>query len=334
LDYLEHKMSLSSNITEASDTVEFNSVSKFSINWMKAKLLWFGLSFLLLTSSLWAIYQFGFNTTIDFKGGTLIEIGFKQAPDIQSIRDTLQKNAFENTSVQFFGKNEFIINLPTHKTLSTEAVASQVKETLISEYKDSVSFRRVETVGPKVGDELVKTSTIAVFISIVAMLLYIWVRFELPFAVGSVFALGHDVVITLGVLSFFQIEFGLHIIAALLTIVGYSMNDTVVIYDRIRENLIKYRRAKTDSIIDLSINEVFTRTLVTGGTTLISLIALLIFGGAILRPFILTMTFGIIIGTYSSIFVASPFLLLLNIKNNFKLTHKSKKKKTSSVGIL
>ena len=156
----------------------------------------------------------------------------------------------------------------------------------------------------------------------------------MPFALGSVVALVHDIVITMGVLSFFQIEFGLHIIAALLTIVGYSMNDTVVIYDRIRENLIKYRRASVENIIDLSINEVFTRTLVTGGTTLLSLIALLIFGGAILRPFILTMTFGIIIGTYSSIFVASPFLLFLNIKNNFKISQKSKQKKRSSVGIL
>jgi preprotein translocase SecF subunit len=321
-------------MTSSPDTVQLKSVSKFSIGWMKAKLLWLGLSVLLLTSSFWAIYQFGFNTTIDFKGGTLIEVGFDKKPDIASVRDVLQKNHFENSSVQLFGQDDVIINLSTHKTLSSEVMASRVKDALVEHYKDSISFRRVETVGPKVGDALVETSAIAVFISVIAMLLYIWVRFELPFAIGSVFALGHDVIITLGVLSFFQIEFGLHIIAALLTIVGYSMNDTVVIYDRIRENLIKYRQSKIDSIIDLSINEVFTRTLVTGGTTLISLIALLIFGGAILRPFILTMTFGIIIGTYSSIFVASPFLLFLNIKNNFKTNYKSKQKKSSSVGIL
>jgi preprotein translocase SecF subunit len=316
------------------DTVQFNSVSKFAVSWMRAKVLWFTISFLSLTLSIFAVYQYGFNTTIDFRGGTLIEVGFDTQPDIVVIRKILQKNAFENGSVQLFGQKEAIINLPTYDNLTSEAVASQVKIILAKEYHDSISFRRVETVGPRVGDELIKTSTIAVLISIVAMLFYIWIRFELPFALGSVIALVHDIVITLGVLSFFQIEFGLHIIAALLTIVGYSMNDTVVIYDRIRENLIKYRRASIENIIDLSINEVFTRTLVTGGTTLLSLVALLIFGGAILRPFILTMTFGIIIGTYSSIFVASPFLLFLNIKNNFKISQKSKQKKASSAGIL
>ncbi len=318
----------------SSDSVQFNSVAKFSVRWMRAKFLWFALSFLLLFSSIFAIYQYHFNVAIDFKGGILIEVGFKDTPNIPEMRSLLQKNDFAHANVQLFGKQEAIITLPTHETLSEEMLTSQVKTILTEKYDDAVSFRRVETAGPKVGDELIRTSTIAVLISIIAMLIYIWIRFELPFAIGSVFALIHDVVITLGVLSFFQIEFGLHIIAALLTIVGYSMNDTVVVYDRIRENIMQYRRAKITDIIDLSINEVFTRTLVTGGTTIIALIALLIFGGAILRPFILTMTFGIVIGTYSSIFVAAPFLIFLNLKNSFKITKKSKQKKTSSVGIL
>lgn len=324
-----------------SDTkaTQFNSVAKFSVSWMKAKFLWFSISFLSLAFSIYAVYHYGFNTTIDFRGGTLIEVGFDKEPNIAEIRSVLRShtfgsNTFDSANVQSFGDKEAIINLPMHDTISSEAIASQIKDVLSEKYKDTISFRRVETAGPKVGDELIKTSTIAVLVSIIAMLFYIWVRFELPFALGSVIALVHDVVITLGVLSFFQIEFGVHIIAALLTIVGYSMNDTVVIYDRIRENMIQYRRATVTHIIDLSINEVFTRTLVTGGTTLIALIALLIFGGAILRPFILTMTLGIIIGTYSSIFIASPFLLLLNLKNNFKIGKKSNQKKSSSVGIL
>jgi preprotein translocase SecF subunit len=190
-------------------------------------------------------------------------------------------------------------------------------------------------VGPKVGNELMETSIMAVFVSVFAMLIYIWIRFELPFAVGSVIALFHDIIITLGILAFFHIEFGLSIIAALLTIVGYSMNDTVVIFDRIRENLIKFKQSNNKDIINLSVNEVFTRTLVTSGTTLIALIALLVFGGAILYPFILTMTIGVLVGTYSSVFIASPFLLFFNIKNSFQNIKKSKKvKRSSSVGIL
>ena len=322
------------NTNDIFDYKEFDSVSKFSVHWMNAKILWFVISFLLLSSSLFSVFKYGFNTTIDFTGGTLIEVGFETKPDITKLRTILKATDFHSANVQLFGDKEAIINLPTHKILSSEKVTSQVKDVLKTYYKDSISFRRIETVGPKVGDELIQTSAIAIFISIGAMLVYIWVRFELPFALGSVFALMHDVFITIGFLSFFQIEFGLHIIAALLTIVGYSMNDTVVIYDRIRENLIKYRRASVKNIIDLSINEVFTRTLVTGGTTLISLIALLIFGGSILRPFILTMTLGIIIGTYSSIFVASPFLLLLNLENSFKISKKSDKKRPSALEVL
>ncbi len=324
-----------------SDTkaTQFNSVAKFSVSWMKAKFLWFSVSFLSLAFSIFAVYSYGFNTTIDFRGGTLIEVGFDSEPNIAEIRSVLHSHTFgshtfNSANVQSFGNKEAIINLPMHDTLSSEVVASKIKDVLSEKYKDTIAFRRVETAGPKVGGELIKTSTIAVLVSIIAMLFYIWIRFELPFALGSVIALVHDVVITLGVLSFFQIEFGVHIIAALLTIVGYSMNDTVVIYDRIRENMIQYRRATITNIIDLSINEVFTRTLVTGGTTLIALIALLIFGGSILRPFILTMTLGIIIGTYSSIFIASPFLLLLNLKNIFTIGKKSNQKKSSSVGIL
>jgi preprotein translocase SecF subunit len=313
---------------------QFHSMAKFSVSWMKAKFLWFAISFLSLVFSILAVYNYGFNTTIDFKGGTLIEVGFNGVPNISEIRSVLHNSHFSSANIQSFGDKEAIINLPMHDTLSSDIVASQVKDILSQKYKDDIVFRRVETAGPKVGDELIKTSTIAVLVSIFAMLIYIWIRFELPFALGSVIALVHDVVITLGVLSFFQIEFGLHIIAALLTIVGYSMNDTVVIYDRIRENLIKYRRATVSDIIDLSINEVFTRTLVTGGTTLIALIALLIFGGSLLRPFILTMTLGVLIGTYSSIFIASPFLLLLNLKNNFKIAKKANQNKASSVGVL
>lgn len=317
--------------TSSSEPIKFNHVASFSIAWMKARLVWFVISISLLGLSLSAIYFYGFNTTLDFNGGTLIEVGFKETPDIPKIRQTLSDSNFQGFNVQLFGQTEAVINMPTHETLTANEVSANIKSLLSDHYGSDINFRRVETVGPKIGDELIQTSTIAVLVSIAAMLLYIWVRFELPFALGSVVALMHDVIITLGFLAFFKVEFGLPIVAALLTIVGYSMNDTVVIYDRIRENLIKYQRAGIRDIIDLSINEVFTRTMVTSGTTLIALLALLIFGGSILRPFILTITIGVVVGTYSSIFVASPFLLLVNIKNNFKKQQKQKNKKTSSL---
>jgi len=319
----------------ASNSLSGKNASKFSINWMKAKIFWFVLSFFLLSFSIFSIYNYTLNTTIDFKGGTLIEVGFQKLPSIYKVRQFLGDSNFKNVNVQQFGDNAIVVNVASRNDLSANEVASAVKKVLLQGYADNISFRRVETVGPKVGSELIETSAIAIFVSIIAMLLYIWIRFELPFAIGSVIALLHDVIITLGCLAFFQIEFGLPIIAALLTIVGYSMNDTVVIYDRIRENLIKFKAAALTEIINLSINEVFTRTLVTSGTTLIALISLLVFGGAILKPFIITMTIGVIVGTYSSIFVASPFLLFLNVKNNFKAKQKkSLEKPKSALGIL
>lgn len=316
-------MSASSSVD---DNVKFKHVASFSIAWMKARFIWLIVSVSLLLASIFAIYDHGFNATLDFTGGTLIEVGFEETPNIPKIRTILKDNNYDGFNVQLFGAQAAVINLPSYQNISANKVAEDIKKILGSDYRSNVTFRRIESVGPKIGDELLESSIIAVVLSIFAMLLYIWVRFELPFALGSVVALVHDMLITLGFLAFFNIEFGLPTIAALLTIVGYSMNDTVVIYDRIRENLIKYPKASIERLIDLSINEVFTRTLVTSGTTLLALIALLVFGGAILRPFILTITIGVIIGTYSSMFVASPFLLLLNIKNNFKKPVKIKTK--------
>ncbi|MEM6602987.1 MAG: protein translocase subunit SecF [Pseudomonadota bacterium] len=311
-------------VTEYSD---FKTVAKFQTRWMRGRIVLILLSLSLICFSVFELVQNGLNLSIDFRGGILIEVGFQDSPAAEDIRAFLSKNAIDSANVQAFGADEFLINLGGNAYEDTNQAVEHIKSLLSSHYPDNISYRRIETVGPKVGSELISTSILAVSLAISAMLIYIWMRFELPFALGSIFALAHDILITLGIFALFQIEFGLPIIAALLAIVGYSMNDTVVTYDRIRENLALYRRAKLDAIIDLSINETLTRTLVTSGTTLLALAALLIFGGPVIQPFIIAMTVGVLIGTYSSIFVAAPFLLTLGVKNNFS-TLQSKKKKS------
>ena len=306
---------MNEQVTQYSD---FNTVSKFQIRWMKAKFLLFIFSVFLMTFSFFQMSTKGLNLGIDFRGGVLLEVGLKDNIPVQDLRRLLQEQNIESVNVQSFGTKEVLINIGQNHQISPEKMVENVKFLLIQKYADKVSFRRTEIVGPKVGEELISTSVMAVTLSVLAMLVYIWFRFELPFAIGSVVALVHDVVITLGIFALFQFEFGLPIIAALLTIVGYSMNDTVVIYDRIRESLIKYRRASIADIIDLSVNETLARTLVTGGTTLLSLGALLIFGGEVIKPFVWAMAIGVIVGTYSSVFVAAPVLLLFQVKNKFK----------------
>lgn len=306
---------------------DFKTVSKFKIRWMQGRVILIIISLFLNIFSLWQIFGHGLNFGIDFKGGILFEVSFKELPQIKDVRKFLIKSDVDGVQVQAFGKDDILINIAGSAENPTEKRVKEIRSLLENEYKDNISFSRIETVGPKAGGELVHTSILAVGISIIAMLIYIWARFELPFALGSVVALFHDVLITLGIFAFFGLEFNLSIIAALLTIVGYSMNDTVVIYDRIRENLIKYRRAKLEDIIDLSVNETFARTMVTGGTTLISLVALIVFGGAVIRPFVVAMTIGVVVGTYSSVFVAGPILLWIGVKNNFQALIKKPKKK-------
>ena len=257
----------------------------------------------------------GLNYGIDFKGGTLFEVQIKDNnTNITTIRDSLNNLKIGDINVKEFGKSgNFLIKVEKSEKENNETV-SLVKNTLNGVSND-ISFRRVENVGPKVSSELLKSGIISICLALLAMLFYIWVRFEWQFSLGSIVALFHDVIITLGVFSLFSIEINLSIVAAVLTIVGYSMNDTVVIYDRIRENLSKYNNVNIIEISDMSVNETLSRTLITSVTTLLALFSIFILGGSILKGFSFAMILGVLIGTYSSIFIASPILKYLKVSS-------------------
>ncbi len=255
----------------------------------------------------------GLNYGIDFKGGTLIELRSEKTISASSIRDSLKTMNLGDINVKKFGKEgDYLIKVEQKDTNNSELI-SQIKKKLSNNLNSEIDFRRVENVGPKVSAELLESSIIAISLALAAMLFYIWVRFEWQFSVGSIIALFHDVVITLGIFSILSLEINLSIIAAVLTIVGYSMNDTVVIYDRIRENLFKYTKISISDVANLSINETLARTIITSITTLLALISIYILGGEILRGFSFAMILGVFIGTYSSIFVASPILKFLKV---------------------
>ncbi len=255
----------------------------------------------------------GLNYGIDFKGGTLIELRTELNVSASTIRDSLNSLDLGDTNVKKFGKDGDYLIKVEQKSDNDNKLIPEIKKVLSDNLNTSVDFRRVENVGPKVSSELLKSSIIAISLALTAMLFYIWVRFEWQFSVGSIIALFHDVVITLGIFSILSLEINLSIIAAVLTIVGYSMNDTVVIYDRIRENLFKYTKISISDVSNLSINETLSRTIITSVTTLLALVSIYILGGEILRGFSFAMILGVIIGTYSSIFVASPILKFLKV---------------------
>ena len=255
----------------------------------------------------------GLNYGIDFKGGTLIELRTDSSIESSFIRESLNSMDLGDVNVKNFGKvGDYLIKVE-QKSSNNNNLIPEIKKKLSESLNAEVNFRRVENVGPKVSSELLRSSIIAISLALAAMLFYIWVRFEWQFSVGSIIALFHDVVITLGIFSILSLEINLSIIAAVLTIVGYSMTDTVVIYDRIRENLFKYTKISISDISNLSINETLARTIITSVTTLLALISIYILGGEILRGFSFAMILGVIIGTYSSIFVASPILKFFKV---------------------
>jgi len=257
----------------------------------------------------------GLNYGIDFKGGTLIELRSNNT-EASLIRDVLKNMDLGDVNVKKFGKDgDFLIKVEQKE--DNNKLIPEIKKRLSDNLNSDVNFRRVENVGPKVSAELLQSGIIAISLSLAAMLFYIWVRFEWQFSIGSIIALFHDVVITLGIFSLLSLEINLSIIAAVLTIVGYSMNDTVVIYDRIRENLGKFHKLDISDTANLSINETLARTIITSATTLLALISIFILGGEILRGFSFAMILGVLIGTYSSIFVASPIL------KYFKVSYKT-----------
>jgi preprotein translocase SecF subunit len=295
---------------------KFNFSSKFKI----ANIF----SLLLFSTSILFILFKGLNYGIDFKGGTLIELRADNT-NASSIRSILYNMDLGDVNVKNFGKEgDYLIKVEQKQTNDNKMIP-QIKKNLSDNLNTEINFRRVENVGPKVSAELLQSGIIAISLSLAAMLFYIWIRFEWQFSLGSIIALFHDVVITLGIFSVLSLEINLSIIAAVLTIVGYSMNDTVVIYDRIRENLNKYNRLNISEIANLSINDTLARTIITSVTTLLALFSIFILGGEILRGFSFAMILGVIIGTYSSIFVASPILKF------FKVSYKTLEKEEEKI---
>ena len=277
--------------------------------------------FLFLLSIIFILFK-GLNYGIDFKGGTLIELRSNNI-EASSIRDILKNMDLGDVNVKKFGKEgDFLIKV--EQKGDNNKLIPEIKQKLSENLNTEVNFRRVENVGPKVSAELLQSGIIAISLSLAAMLFYIWVRFEWQFSIGSIIALFHDVIITIGIFSLLSLEINLSIIAAVLTIVGYSMNDTVVIYDRIRENLGKFHKLSISEIANLSINETLARTIITSVTTLLALFSIFILGGEILRGFSFAMILGVLIGTYSSIFVASPILKFLKV--SYKTLEKEEEK--------
>ena len=255
----------------------------------------------------------GLNYGIDFKGGTLIELRTEKSIDAPSIRDSLKSMNLGDVNVKKFGKEGDYLIKVEQKKINNKNLIPEIKKTLSENLNSEIDFRRVENVGPKVSSELLESSVIAITLALAAMLFYIWIRFEWQFSLGAIIALFHDVVITLGIFSILSLEINLSIIAAVLTIVGYSMNDTVVIFDRVRENLRKYSDIKIFELTNISINETLSRTLITSVTTLLALLSIFFFGGEVLKGFSLAMIFGVIFGTYSSIYIANTVLVRLNV---------------------
>ncbi|MEM6467097.1 MAG: protein translocase subunit SecF [Pseudomonadota bacterium] len=273
----------------------------------------------------------GLNFGIDFKGGTTVRTQSAQEIDIGAYRDAIQQLDLGDVSItQIFDPtfgpedNKAMIRIQAQEGQESVSVATIAAiEDSLQEVVPDIVFEATESVGPKVSGELITAATIAVLLAIGAVLIYIWLRFEWQFAVGAVAALVHDVVLTIGIFSELQIKFDLAIIAALLTIVGYSLNDTVVVFDRVRENLRKYKKKDLSEVLNISINETLSRTVMTSVTTLLALFALFILGGDVIRGFVFAMIWGVIIGTYSSVFVASAVLLWLGVKRDWSKPDKS-----------
>ena len=283
------------------------------INFNKFYKLFNLISLSLVIISILLLFFKGLNFGVDFKGGTLIELRANDKTiNVTSLRQSFNKMNLGDFNVKKFGnENDFLIKIEKKDT-SGNAIES-IKDDLTSSIGRSFNFRRVENVGPKVSAELLKSGVIAIALSLAAMLFYIWIRFEWQFSLGAILALFHDVIITLGLFSLFNLEINLSIVAAVLTIVGYSMNDTVVIYDRVRENLKKFSDIKIFELTNISINETLSRTIITSVTTLLALLSIYLFGGEILKGFSLAMIMGVIFGTYSSIYIANPILVKLRV---------------------
>ena len=288
------------------------------IDFIRLHIASFIVSASLVIASLGLFFTQGLNFGIDFKGGTLIEIGTNGPADISDLRDIIGSLDLGEVQIQEFGSPEDVLIRVGEKADATDnaenlSAVDQIRNAL----PQDVTFRRIEVVGPQISGELVRAGFLAVTVAIGLMLFYIWLRFEWQFSVGAVLALIHDIILTIGVFCLIQLEFNLSIIAAILTIVGYSMNDTVVVYDRVRENLRRFKKMPLSELANLSINSTLSRTVMTSVTTLLALFSLYILGGEVIRGFTLAMIWGVFVGTYSSIFIAAPVLMYLGVKRDW-----------------
>jgi preprotein translocase subunit SecF len=268
---------------------------------------------LLVVASIVLLIARGLNFGIDFTGGLIVEVGYPQSVELEPIRETMAEIGFGNAIVQHFGTGrDVLIRIAQQEggDAAQQAAIQQVRQAL----GDAVEYRRIETVGPTVSAELARAGTIAVLVAIFAIMAYIWFRFEWQFAIGAVVALVHDVVLTIGMFSLLQLDFALASIAAILTIVGYSLNDTVVVYDRVRENLRRFKKMPMVELLDVSINQMLQRTVMTSLTTLLALGALYVLGGEVIRTFVFAMIWGVLVGTYSSVYIAAPVLLYFGME--------------------
>ena len=284
------------------------------INFMAKRKVALVFSATLVLIGLGSILARGLHLGIDFTGGTLIEVAYEQNADIPAIRAVLEKDGFPGAAVQQFGTaRDVLIRLPQMAEGQSKKISDDVFALLSKAVDGKVQLRRVEFVGPQVGDELTEDGFLAVLVSLIAILIYVALRFEWRFALGSVIALIHDVTITVGLFALLQIEFDLPVLAAVLAVIGYSLNDTIVVYDRIRENFRKLRKGEPVDIIDTSLNQTLSRTLMTSFTTVLVLLALYFLGGEIIHGFAFALLVGVIVGTYSSIYVASAAALMLGV---------------------
>ncbi|HKJ52141.1 MAG TPA: protein translocase subunit SecF [Gammaproteobacteria bacterium] len=287
------------------------------IDFMRLRMLWMTISGLLILGSVVSLATLKLNVGIDFTGGSIIEVGYSQPVELEPIRKALENGGFKDAIVQHFGSaDDVLIRLVPDKTKDKAEISSEIISLLKSVSNSEIDVRRVDFVGPQVGDELTEDGGLAVLYSLIAILVYVAFRFEYRFSLGAVAALIHDVVITLGVFSLLQLNFDLSVLAAILAVIGYSLNDTIVVFDRVRENFRKIRKKSPLEVVNISINQTLSRTLMTSFTTLLVLFALFFLGGEVIHAFSTALIVGILVGTYSSIYIASTAALLLGISRS------------------
>lgn len=289
-------------------------MKKTKINFIGNRNIALIFSGVLMIISIASFFTRGLQLGIDFTGGTLIEVGYQSAANLNDLRNTLTTAGFEDATVQNYGTTkDVLIRLKPHEGVSSKDLSAHVLDAINKTTKEPVSLRRVEFVGPQVGEDLTQDGFLALLYSTIGILIYVAWRFEWKFSLGAVIATFHDVVVTLGVFSVFGLEFDLTVLAAILALIGYSLNDTIVVYDRIRENFREMRKTSTEDIMNISVNETLSRTIMTSFTVFLVLLSLFLLGGAVIHNFSIALLFGVVFGTYSSIFIASPAALILGI---------------------